>query len=408
MPVPIGRCCAMLLLALVPSVACSQEPSTSGLVVSSDAALREMAEALVRDVSERSGLSVVEPVRVEWRSEEELVRYLTFKLDEEYTEGELERIRDSYALFGLVPGDLDLSALFLGLYTEQVVGFYDPDSTALYVKSGQDEDAVEMVLVHELVHAVQDQSVDLAGLTDRERGNDRQTAAQAAIEGHATLVMLEYSIEKQQGAQVDLVALPNFAQLMGPSLAQMASASPVLRSAPRIVRESIIFPYVQGTEYVRALWERRAGRPAPFADLLPLSTEQVLEPERAFGPDPDGPVEIHISGGDGAPVTYTNSLGLADARILFAEVGGDARPIPGWEGDQFALVEGEDGSRGLVWWSIWEDEAARDAFVARGQAVAAALNGATLEPDLLAGHPAAVLTVGAVATRPVASIAGGT
>ena len=79
-------------------------------------------------------------------------------------------------------------------------------------------------------------------LTARSRGNDRQIAAQAAAEGHATLVMLEYALEKQQGAEVDLVAIPNFIDLMGPSLADAASSSPVLSTAPGIVRESLIFP----------------------------------------------------------------------------------------------------------------------------------------------------------------------
>ncbi len=397
----------MLLLALVSAVACSRESPTSGLVASSDAALQELADGLLRDVSERSGLSLADPVRVEWRSEEELVRYLTFKLAEELPAEEVEGIRDSYALLGLVPGDLDLSALFLELYTEQVAGFYDPDSVALYVRSGQAEDAVETVLVHELVHAAQDQVVDLAGLTDRERGNDRQAAAQAAIEGHATLVMLEYTIEKQQGVQVDLVGLPNFAELMGPSLASIVSSSPVLGAAPGIVRESLIFPYAQGTEFVRALWQRQGARQPPFGDFLPLSTEQVLEPERAFGPDPDVPVEIEISGGEDALVTYANSLGLAEMRILFEEVAGDGGAIPGWGGDEFALVEGADGSRGLVWWSVWDDEAARDAFLVRGRALVAALADATLEAGVLDGRPAAVLTVGAVPAAPVVRIVEG-
>lgn len=401
-----ARWWALLVVILLPSVACSQESPTSGLVVSSDAALQETANALLEDISERSGFSFTRPVRVEWRSEEELVRYLTFKLDEEFQEGEVERIRDSYALLGLVPETLDLGALFLALYTEQVAGFYDPDSVALYVRSGQDEETVESVLVHELVHAAQDQAVDLDAVTERARGNDRQIAAQAAAEGHATLVMLEYALAKQQGAEVDLVAIPNFIDLMGPSLAAAASSSPVLSTAPAIVRESLIFPYVQGTEYVRVLWQRRPGRPPPFGELLPHSTEQVLEPERAFGPEPDAPLNIEFSGG-GASVTYTNSLGVAEIGILFEEVAGDGRPIHGWEGDQFALVEGGDGSRGLVWWSVWEDEAARDAFVSRGQAVAAALTDATLEPGILDGRPAAVLMVGEVPAPPLASVVGG-
>ena len=401
---------ALLLAAvLAPSAACTQEPQPRGLVVSSDAALRAMAEGLLGDVGERSGLAFTEPLRVEWRTREDLVRVLAHKLEEEFAEGEVERIRDSYALLGLVPADLDLSALFLALYTEQVAGFYDPDSVALYVRAGQDDQAVETVLVHELVHAAQDQHVELDRLTDRERGNDRRAAAQAAIEGHATLVMLEYAMEKQRGAPVDLVALPDLVDLVGPSLAQVAGSSPVLASAPRIVRESLVFPYVWGTEYVRALWRRRDDRPAPFGELLPTSTEQVLHPARVFGPQSDEPVRIDLAG---PSVTHTNSLGLAEIAILFEEVAGDAQPIGGWEGDRFALLEGEDGSRGLVWWSVWEDEAVRDRFVSRGQALAGALAAetlepATVEPAMLGGRYAAVLTVGAVAAAPVARIVEG-
>ena len=398
--------CAILLLALVPAVACGQSSPTRGLVTSSDSDLRELADELLQDVSERSGISITRPVRVEWRSEEELIRYLTFRLEEDLPEDEAERIRDSYALLGLVPEDLDLAALFLELYSEQVAGFYDPDSVALYVRSGQAEDAVETVLVHELVHAAQDQIADLAALTGRDGENDHQTAAAAAIEGHATLVMLEYTIEQQQGAPVDLVGLPNFARLMGPALASVASSSPVLGTAPRIVRESLIFPYVQGTEYVRALWQRHDGRPAPFGQLLPLSTEQVLEPARAFGSAPDAPVEIDISAVEGVLVAYTNSLGLAEMRILLEEVAGDGGGIRGWGGDRFALVDSADG-RGLVWWSVWDDEAARDAFLVPGGALAAALTDATLEPAVLAGRPAAVLTVGPVPVMPAARVVEG-
>ncbi len=398
---PIRRW-TLLLVVLSPSAGCDREPSIGGLALSSDVDLQELADGLLRDVRERSGLPFAEPVRVEWRSEEELVRHLAFKLREDLPESEAERIRDSYALLGLVPDTLDLSALLLALYTEQAVGFYDPDSAALYVKSGQDEGAVESVLVHELVHAAQDQVVDLGELVDRTRDNDRRAAAHAAIEGQATFVMFEHVLEKRQGGEVDLTELSNFRDLVGPSLAASAGSAPVLASAPRIVRDQLVFPYVEGTEYVRALWQRRSERPPPFGDLLPRSTEQALDPERAFGPEPDAPVDVELVGG--ARATYTNSLGLAEIGILFEEVAGDARPVDGWEGDRFALLENGDGSRGLVWWSVWENEAARDAFVARGQALAEALTDATLEPGALGGRSAAVLTVGAVSEAPKARI----
>ena len=44
-------------------------------------------------------------------------------------------------------------------------------------------------------------NTDLDAITDRQLGNDRQAAAQAAIEGHATLVMFEFLLERQQSEE---------------------------------------------------------------------------------------------------------------------------------------------------------------------------------------------------------------
>ena len=151
--------------------------SESRLVESSDRHLRELAASLLPDLAARSGMELTSPVRLEQRSRAELVRYLEHKLDEELPPAEARARVDAYALFGLVPSDLDLRTVLLGLYTEQVAGFYEPDSTALFVLDDQPDADVEALLVHELVHAVQDQSVDLSAITDPDLGNDRATAA---------------------------------------------------------------------------------------------------------------------------------------------------------------------------------------------------------------------------------------
>ncbi len=172
-----------------------QRPADT-LVVSQDAGLREMTAAMLPGLAERSGLELREPIRVERRSRDELQRYLVAKLDEELPEERAQHLTDAYALLGLMPRDVDLRALLLSVYQEQVAGFYDPDSTALFVMEDQSPEALQPILLHELVHAVQDQWTDLETATDPSRGNDRATAAQAAIEGHATLVMLEYMTEQ--------------------------------------------------------------------------------------------------------------------------------------------------------------------------------------------------------------------
>ena len=251
----------------------------SELVVSSDAELAALAAELLPDLARRSGMELRRPVRLESRSRAELVRYLTTKLDEDLPEEEARARTADYAHLGLVDPDTDLRALLLELYTEQVAGFYEPDSAALYVLDDQPPEALQGLLVHELVHAVQDQSADLRALT--------------LTLGGAMLVMFEYLTEQMTGAPIDLGAVPDFAAQIGPALASMTTQFPALAGAPRVIRESLVFPYVDGAGYVQRLWSG-GGRASPFdAERLPRSTEQVLFP----GAAPPGGVEIPVGGG---------------------------------------------------------------------------------------------------------------
>jgi hypothetical protein len=112
-----------------------QVPDT--LVVSSDPELRELARQLLPDLAKRAGMELRRPVRLERRTREHLARYLTAKLDEDLPRERASQITRTYSLLGLVPPDLDVRALLLSVYTEQIAGFYDPDSTALFVLEDQ-------------------------------------------------------------------------------------------------------------------------------------------------------------------------------------------------------------------------------------------------------------------------------
>ncbi len=242
-----------MMLALAVS-GCGGQTSQSSMVVSSNPELAVIGEELLPRLAERSGMDLSHPVRIEARSREQLVRYLRLKLDEDLPEDEARARRDTYALLGLVEPDLGLRDLLLSLYTEQVAGFYDPDSTALFVLDDQPEAAIEALLLHELVHAVQDQNVRLDELVDPARGNDAVTAAQAAIEGHATLVMFEYLTEQAVGSPIDLSQIPDFESQVRPALTGVSQQFPALADAPRIIRESLLFPYIEGAVFVQRLW----------------------------------------------------------------------------------------------------------------------------------------------------------
>lgn len=373
-------------------------PADTAMVVSDDPALRGLAAELLPDLARRSGLQLREPVRVARRSREELIRYLRGKLDEELPPGRARHMTESYALLGLVPDDLDLREILLSVYTEQVAGFYDPDSTALFVMDDQPDRNLRSVLVHELVHAVQDQATDLDSLTARSRGNDRQVAAQAAIEGHATLVMLEYLTEQARGEPVDLSEIPDFASRIRPALEGLRSQYPELSSAPTVIRESLLFPYLEGAGFIQRLWRSREGRPSPFGPSLPQSTEQILHPERIMEAPVDDPTEIELSVPDGTGLLYENGLGEMELGIFLRELAGDdaGSAAAGWDGDRYALLAGPDGVRSLAWFLVWDSAAARDGFL---DAVRPALGGlprpAAAEALDVSGRPGVLVRVGA-------------
>lgn len=393
---------AALSLALA---ACGGEPAgdvggppaaPDTLVISADAELREMARSILPDLAARSGLTLREPVRLERRSRAELEGYLRMKLDEELPEERARHLTAVYSRLGLMSGEVDLRDLLLSVYREQVAGFYDPDSTALFVLDDQSAQALEPVLLHELVHAVQDQWTDLDAATSRENGNDRATAAQAAIEGHATLVMLEYMAEQAQGRDLDLTEIPGFAGQMRAVLEMARSQYPELARAPRVIQEGMLFPYLEGAGFVLEVWRVRGNREGPFEDLLPSSTEQVLDPSRFLADSPDEPTDLLVEPGAGE-VLYGDGLGALETRILLEEVAGAGAgaAAEGWDGDAYVLVASADGGTHLAWASVWDDVASRDRFLEALAPGLAALPGpAALTPLEVGGRPGALLMVG--------------
>ncbi len=119
-----------LALALA---ACGPPAPDTSLVISSDPELRARVAELLPVLAEKAQMELDHPIRAERRTREELESYLRFKLDQELPPEEAEVRTRSYELLGLVEEGFDLRKVLLSVYTEQVAGFYDPDSTALFV-----------------------------------------------------------------------------------------------------------------------------------------------------------------------------------------------------------------------------------------------------------------------------------
>ncbi len=359
-----GKTLVLVLALLAGAAGCeAQGDDPAGASGMSHAQLRTMIDSLLPPIARVSGMEVRRPVGFAMQSRAGARAFIEGELEKELGSAELDGMERAYKAFGLLPDTLDLRAMLLDLYEEQVLGYYDPVTDTLFVLDEATAATAAPVVAHELVHALQDQHTDLDSLVARERGNDRQMAAQAAAEGQAMLVMMGVQAAQSSGEPIDLSALPDLSQLMARAAEADYSQFPVFQRAPRLVKETMLFPYVGGVGFVQALFRARGdGRPPiPFGDLLPQSTEQVLAPGARFLAERDEPTEIELGdAGAGWRVVYANTLGQLETSILLTEHLGEAASARGWDGDRYALLEGTGGEEALVWYSVWDDGEAAD------------------------------------------------
>lgn len=352
---------ASLLLA-VTTVACRGQDRAE--------MLQSMADEMLPRLEVLSGLPARAPIRLAWQSRDSMRIFVEGQLAEDLAPGEIEGVQSAYTAFGLIPDTLDLRKLLLELYGEQIIGYYDPDTKTLFVVEGAPRGEIATVLAHELVHALQDQHLNLDSLVSQRGDNDRQTAAQAAFEGQATLVMFARMLEEQLGRPLRPGDMPDLRTQLGAQLEAQNSRFPVFRGAPRIIRETMLFPYLGGAGFVQALWRAaesrgEAGFPAPVGPLLPVSTKQVIDPERYFLAERDDPTELRLAPpAEGWQLIYENNLGELEVGILLKEhLGAGAESAArGWDGDRYQLLAAPGGGRTLVWYSVWNNAPAADRF----------------------------------------------
>jgi hypothetical protein len=332
----------LALLAVLAQRASAQEGDVAARIA------REIAAAVERAV----GLRFRRPPAVAVRSRDQVRSYVSRKLASELPPSELRAIERTYRAFGLIPPESDLRRLMLDLYAEQVAGFYDPDSSMLFVVRGADAATVRLILAHELVHALQDQYMPLNSILKLRRQNDRQMAGQAVAEGQATLASL---VALAPGA--DLGNLEGMWEAVREGIRQQQAAMPVFAGAPRIVQEGLLFPYVAGAEFMRSFGERRArADEQPYGDRLPISTEQVLHPSRYTARE--GPVRLAFAPpAAGDTLVYADDFGEFETRVAL-ETWGTAEPeaiaaAAGWNGDRYE-VRGAPGGTVVMWATAWD------------------------------------------------------
>jgi hypothetical protein len=314
---------------------------------------REIAEAMPR-IEQATGLKFKTPPKVEVRTKEQVRDFLLKQFDEATPAAQLSGEEKAYKLLGLIPDTMNLRAFFVRVLTEQVVGYYDPKAKALFVVEGADEQVVGITITHELVHALQDQYVNLDSIQRSGSSNDRLGAAQALIEGEAQFEQI--SIMLGGPDQIE-TRLPGAWDRVREEIRNRQGEMPVFATAPMVIQESLLFPYLSGAEFVRRVKEKR-GSVDLFRDI-PRSTEQILHPQLFLATTPDEPTTLVLPAPRGATKVYDNDMGEFGTRLVVFDYLRDPqtaqRAAAGWDGDRFMVVE-NGAERGFVWAIVWDSQ----------------------------------------------------
>jgi len=368
-----AACAGLLALARPTAAQAPPEPTPAQKLIA-------QADEIVGKVVQLRGLPTLHAIPKGVKDREMLRRSLEERIAVELAPEELEGERALLVRLGLMPADLDYGRLILDLLTEQIAGYYDTKEAELYLIEGLDALIAGPAMAHEIFHAVQDQSFDLEfvqvpsrGLAGSTTNGDRATARAALIEGDATVLMIDFTFHEQgalrYGGGASFIDVPPFAATVEAMLTRgaldLAGQGETLARAPRIVQQSLAFPYLSGLGFVVALRKNRDWRAVDQVYLDPPdSTEQILHPDKYLQRDDPTLTVLDVNAIQaalpkvGAPwrPLYENVMGELRIKLWLeqyatgAALGRDAAGKPltsataaaGWDGDRFYVLRSGD------------------------------------------------------------------
>lgn len=337
----------------------AQRKATAAITarVARNAAIVATTDALLKDTSEIRELPILRPVKSGAQTRTEIQRMVIRNLDEGTSPAEMHAFEVTLKKRGLVAEDFRYRDHMIKLLTEQVAGYYDPKVQEFFLADWIDLEGQKPVMAHELTHALQDQHFNLRRFQHWPKGDsDAELAAHALIEGDAVLAMTLYMLKHP------LVALA-FRRVMESD----STSSEQFKRTPRFLRESLVFPYMEGGEWATQLYKRGGQNWSLISKAfteLPESTEQVMHPAKYIAHE--SPVRVSLP-------DVRELLGLKWRRIAYDVTGEwnyylildqflnsaieSKRAAAGWGGDRYEIYEGpKPGDVFLAQSTAWDTE----------------------------------------------------
>ncbi|MDQ6611584.1 MAG: hypothetical protein M3Y64_04050 [Gemmatimonadota bacterium] len=350
-----------LLAAASLLAACDRKAS-----VASDSPYADIVAKAMPKIESEVGLKFKTTPTLQKRSKAEVRQFLMKQLTDPKAKAMLDGQTALYRGLGLISDTLDVGALLQRLLEEQIVGYYDPGTKVLYVVDGTAPSLLTQTITHELVHALQDQYIKIDSIQGNVDDSDRQSASQAVLEGQAVFVQL--AADPNAGP---MLSMPGGWDRIRDVIKDGQTGMPVFASAPRIIREGLLFPYLGGADFTRRFFLKR--KPAELLTDLPVSTRQILNDDAYFDTPRNTPSVVKLPAPRVGQVTYSNTLGEFETRLVLVQHLKDEviakRAAAGVDGDRVEVIKTPDGDA-IAWASVWDTAVdAGDFFDQMGAAI---------------------------------------
>ncbi|MGM9992584.1 MAG: hypothetical protein ACI376_07055 [Candidatus Bruticola sp.] len=270
------------------------ERSAASKTADDSASIKEQVRRLASETEKIRGLRFKEPVNCHFCTQNEAGNYLLEANRQESKPNIDERRNLFFHNLGLLQQGQNFRNYADLVYSEQVRGLYDTVNKILLVVTDILEepkidaiiskllnhfniDLSDLLLVHELCHALQDQNFNLGQKLSAAEGNlDKELALTAVAEGDATSTMFTYLASSmglnKYTVQKYIITSP---QLVEKAVNQF----PQLEKAPLIVKAVTLMPYMNGLDFCQVLAEQQGSSSINGALVdPPVSTEHILHP----------------------------------------------------------------------------------------------------------------------------------
>ncbi|UIO99730.1 Hvo_1808 family surface protein [Halobaculum sp. CBA1158] len=274
-----------------------------------------------------------------------------------------------------------------GTTGSSVAGFYSPTNDAITIVTDSPDSPTinNATLVHELVHALQDQQYDLTNETYRGQTQDSDLAIDGVVEGEANYIETRYA--QRCGDEWDCVDTP-----------QAGGGGGGGGPGPNLgILITLLNPYSDGPAYVNELIEE--GGWDAFEERFrnpPVSTEQVIhrtdETPRELSFEDEGTNGWETFPRDDPRLGENGSDTVGEASIYamfwyqareyqantinpnglfqgtespYDTYNYESPPSDGWDGDRlfpYRNGEGDDAEYGYVWLTAWDSEEDAEQF----------------------------------------------